>query len=283
MKDSTIFLSAKAEDFLLLAPVIDPKDQIRLLALSLAVWRVRNKVVYSHKQAHAKVLALRVYEAYKSIVKPAQKAYRKSKDKSAARVLFHDLYASLPPCAMSVFTDGSCFPKTKESGAGFITLSDEKVSHYSSHYLGSGTNNTAELQAVVYALRHIIELVQMQVIPTQLPIYIFSDSKYVLDLIKGASVARTNTTLVKKLLAMVVKGRSAALIEFFKVPGHADILQNEIVDYIAKRGAGGITSTDPPAEAILNQIRARVALVTASPRAKRKNALLPPSPPKKPK
>ena len=47
------------------------------------------------------------------------------------------------------------------------------------------------------------------------------------------------------------KGSAFTVIHLIKVPGHATVPGYEVVDYIAKRGARGETSRDPPPESVL--------------------------------
>jgi ribonuclease HI len=201
--------------------------------------------VHCRRTPAVEVLAGRIYRDYRALIKPAFKAVGVEKDKSAARIEFAELLSSLPPSSCHIFTDGSC--KAKESGGGYAVFRGPlpDIAHSSSHYLGKGTNNTAEAEAVCYALRHIINIVTLKMLETVLPVFFFTDSKYVLDLVNGVTTPRTNLVLIRKLKGLVVRAKAMVKISFFKVPGHANIFQNEVVDALAKRGAGGISSTFP--------------------------------------
>jgi ribonuclease HI len=244
MDQATILLAAEASDFLFLGENADPKDLVRLLALSYSVWKNRNTSVHCRRTPAVEVLAGRIYRDYRALIKPAFKAVKKERDRTKDRQEFLSLYESLPTGACDVFTDGSCYPETKESGAGFIVYVEKELRDTSSIYLGPGTNNTAELNAVIYSLRHIIELLRARSIDSSLPAYIFSDSSYVLDLISGKSRPRANLALVRTLRELLPQLKALMEVKFHKVPAHANILQNEIVDLVAKRGAAKVTSTD---------------------------------------
>jgi ribonuclease HI len=156
--------------------------------------------------------------------------------------------------------NGSHYKASQESGAGFIIYESGALCHCSSHHLGAGTNNTAELYAVIYALRHVIELVRKRnPSASLLPAYLFSDSKCVLDLVEGKSKPRVNIRLVRTLMELVAQANTLTKVRYFKVPGHAKILENEIVDFIAKRGANGVTSTQPPPQHVLCKLRAETS------------------------
>jgi len=243
MYPSTILLSANPSDFLFSSSTISAADQLHLLTLSLAIWRVRNEVVNSRQNLNLKGLAVRVYREFKKHVKPAFKALGVEKDKSEQRIAFNRLLLTLPPKSYHIYTDGSSHRETSETGAGFAVVTNRLCSLSSSHYVGKGTNNTAEIWAVIYALRHVIRLITLKLIETIRPVFVFTDSKYVLDLINNISTPRTNLILVQSLSQEVSRARELSLITFHKVPGHAHVYGNEIADALAKRGAKGITST----------------------------------------
>ena len=71
-------------------------------------------------------------------------------------------------------------------------------------------------------------------------------SQYVLDIISEASNPRANLSLVRTLMRLVSTIKQTNSIRFIKVPGHANVLENELVDFLAKRGAKGSTSSEAP-------------------------------------
>ena len=103
-----------------------------------------------------------------------------------------------------------------------------------------------------YALRHVIELIRLNTITSNIHVLLFSDSQYVLDIISEASNPRANLSLVRTLIRLVSTIKQTNSIRFIKVPGHAKVLENELVDFLAKRGAKG--STTCSSEAPPNQL-----------------------------
>ena len=97
-----------------------------------------------------------------------------------------------------------------------------------------------------YALRHVIELIRLNTITSNIHVLLFSDSQYVLDIISEASNPRANLSLVRTLMRLVSTIKQTNSIRFIKVPGHAKVLENELVDFLAKRGAKGSTSSEAP-------------------------------------
>jgi ribonuclease HI len=58
---------------------------------------------------------------------------------------------------IKVYTDGGSRGNPGPSASGFVIISDEKVLHRGSTYLGKGTNNQAEYKAVIIALEWLVK------------------------------------------------------------------------------------------------------------------------------
>jgi len=246
MEEKVVLLQATASDFLLMNAVVEPSNQVKLLAFSLAVWRARNRAVYSHTMPSSNTSAVRIFDEYKSLLAPANRAVKKARDKTQERLDFQSLCETLPLDSIQVFTDGSYFATTEECGAGYLILNKKSFMRFYSVKLDNGTNNTAELSAMNYALRHVIELIRLNTITSNIHVLLFSDSQYVLDIISEASNPRANLSLVRTLMRLVSTIKQTNSIRFIKVPGHANVLENELVDFLAKRGAKGSTSSEAP-------------------------------------
>jgi ribonuclease HI len=93
-------------------------------------------------------------------------------------------------------------------------------------YLGQTTSNVAELEAVVLALSLVKD--------PAFPLTIHSDSTYVIGLLSRGWKAKENVELVRKVRLLL--GRFAD-VRFVKVPGHAGVPANELVDQLAKEAA----------------------------------------------
>jgi ribonuclease HI len=106
-------------------------------------------------------------------------------------------------------------------GIGVVIL-DGRERRELSEYLGVGTNNIAELTAIVRAL---------QECPRDRPIVLHSDSSYALGLLGKGWRAKANQELVEDLRALA---RNFADLRLVKVAGHAGVSENERCDQLAR-------------------------------------------------
>jgi ribonuclease HI len=149
--------------------------------------------------------------------KPAKKATKKKK--SAAPT-------GPPPTAprdgeVLVYADGACSGNPGPAGLGVVRL-DRGGRRELSEYLGDGTNNIAELTAILRAAESIDD--------PEVPLRIYTDSSYAIGVLTKGWKAKANKELVKS-----VKGALARLhdVELFHVRGHAGVELNEDADRLA--------------------------------------------------
>ena len=125
--------------------------------------------------------------------------------------------------AIIIYTDGACHGNPGPMGIGIVLL-DRGERREVSEYLGEGTNNIAELTAILRAL----ELVPVS--ERGRPVLIHSDSAYALGLLSKGWKAKKNVELVEGM---------RRLASFFphlrtiKVAGHAGVSENERCDQLA--------------------------------------------------
>jgi len=135
--------------------------------------------------------------------------------------------SSIPP--IEIWTDGSCSAATPgaqgKTGIGIVVV-DAKTGDTKEHsaYLGSGTNNTAELNAILYALD------LYRATPT-VPLLIWSDSEYAIGQC-GTDRTNTNRKLVTKLRTLIAARHPKPQMKWVKA--HADNPHNETADRLAK-------------------------------------------------
>jgi ribonuclease HI len=130
--------------------------------------------------------------------------------------------ASAPDNAIHVWTDGACTGNPGPAGLGVVVI-DGKDRKELSEYLGEGTNNIAELMAILRGLE--------QVGDKKRPVCVYSDSQYSIGLLTQNWKAKANVELVGKLRALC---STFSDLRFIKVAGHAGIPLNERVDQLAR-------------------------------------------------
>lgn len=124
--------------------------------------------------------------------------------------------------AVHLWTDGACTGNPGPAGAGvFYRFQD--VEREVSEYLGQGTNNIAELTAILLGL----EMVEDRA----LPIDVMTDSSYCVGLLTKGWKAKANQELVAALRAKLAEFTDVRLV---KVKGHAGIPENERADELAR-------------------------------------------------
>jgi ribonuclease HI len=127
----------------------------------------------------------------------------------------------LPADAIIVYTDGACTGNPGPAGLGVVIL-DGKERREVSEYLGNGTNNIAELMAIVRAL---------ELTPRDRTVVIHADSAYALGLLGKGWKAKANQQLVERMRAVA---REHSDLRLVKVAGHAGVSENERADELAR-------------------------------------------------
>lgn len=129
--------------------------------------------------------------------------------------------AAVPANAIHVWTDGGCVPNPGPAGIGVVIVDgDQRVEL--SEYLGQGTNNIAELTAIVRGLEEIPD--------RKRPVVVYSDSQYAIGLLTQNWKPKANVELVGKLRALL---KEFPEVRFVKVAAHTGIALNERVDQLA--------------------------------------------------
>lgn len=135
-----------------------------------------------------------------------------------------------PADAIHVWTDGGAAPNPGPSGAGVVIVDGGETTELS-EFLGPGTNQTAELTAILLGLTKLGQ--------RERPVIVYSDSAYSIGLLSQGWKAKANVELVEKLRAVC---REFADLRFVKVAGHAGIPLNERTDQLVgeaiRRGRG---------------------------------------------
>lgn len=127
----------------------------------------------------------------------------------------------IPDNAIHVWTDGGCVPNPGPCGIGVVVI-DGKDRREISEFLGHGTNNIAELTAIVRGLEAVTD--------RKRPVVIYSDSQYSIGLLTQNWKPKANVELVMELRALL---KQFPDVRFVKVAAHTGIALNERVDQLA--------------------------------------------------
>jgi ribonuclease HI len=141
---------------------------------------------------------------------------------------------------IQIYCDGACSPNPGKSGTGLAVYQQGKVSVlYYGLYQENGTNNTAELNGLLYSFK----LAKSYLDKTE-QVQILSDSKYSIDCItkwakgwqtkgwiRGKGEEIKNVDLIKECFSIYQEIKQKLVISHVK--GHANIEGNELSDRMA--------------------------------------------------
>ncbi|MBX3159365.1 MAG: ribonuclease HI [Deltaproteobacteria bacterium] len=131
--------------------------------------------------------------------------------------------AVAPPAnAIHVWTDGACTGNPGPCGLGVVIVDGEGTRELS-EFLGQGTNNIAELTAILRGLEEVAD--------KKRPVVVYSDSQYSIGVLTKNWKAKANVELITELRALL---RQFADVRFVKVAAHSGIPLNERVDQLAR-------------------------------------------------
>ena len=142
---------------------------------------------------------------------------RKTKVKPKTESLDHTEYKD----AICIYTDGASSGNPGPSGIG-VLLRFGKHEKEMSKYIGMATNNIAELEAIRTGLLAIKD--------TELPVRIFTDSRYAYGVLTLGWKAIKNQDLIKSIKNILLKFKDRKII---KIKGHAGHEGNERADFLA--------------------------------------------------
>ena len=123
--------------------------------------------------------------------------------------------------SICIYTDGASSGNPGPSGIG-VVLRFGKHEKEISKYIGIATNNIAELEAIRTGLLAIKD--------TELPVRIFTDSRYSCGVLTLGWKARKNQNLIKSIKNILLKFKDRKII---KIKGHAGHEENERADFLA--------------------------------------------------
>lgn len=120
------------------------------------------------------------------------------------------------------YTDGACSGNPGPAGLGVVLIQKGARAELS-EYLGTGTNNIAELTAILRALEHLGESTE--------PVVVHTDSKYAIGVLTQGWKAKANQALIASIKDRI---RAFPKLRLVYVPGHAGVPLNERADKLAR-------------------------------------------------
>ena len=123
--------------------------------------------------------------------------------------------------AITIYTDGASAGNPGPSGIG-VVLRFGKHEKEISKYIGIATNNIAELEAIRSGL--------MAVKNSDLPVRVFTDSRYAYGVLTQGWKAKKNQDIIESIKKILSKFKN---LKFIKVKGHVGIEGNERADFLA--------------------------------------------------
>lgn len=151
--------------------------------------------------------------------------------------------------AIVIYTDGACSGNPGPAGVGvLLQRPDEELEL--SEFIGSGTNNIAELTAILRGLQELRDDERERII------HLYTDSGWSLGVLIGGWKAKANLELISEIKEHLVK---LPRIELLKIRGHAGQPGNEEADRLATMAVRRETS--------MKRARKRVRSAEGSPDA----------------
>ena len=138
----------------------------------------------------------------------------------------------LDPQAIHLWTDGACSGNPGPAGSGLVLLDGPRRLEISA-WLGEGTNNIAELTAILLGLRELAR-------PVTRAVVVHTDSQYGIGVLARSWKAKANVELIAEIKREL---RGIPRVVWHWVRGHQGVALNERCDAlarqaIARRGSG---------------------------------------------
>lgn len=146
-----------------------------------------------------------------------------------AKQMAQDLVESFAENAIACFTDGACKGNPGPAGCGVLLQFPDGREIAHSRNLGTGTNNIAELSAIL----DVLTIIEDEGIPDNVQLEICTDSKYVQGVLSLGWKAKSNKELIADIKQRI---KNRGNIRLHWVAGHAGIPQNERADELAVAG-----------------------------------------------
>ncbi len=175
------------------------------------------------------------------VAKDAKETKAAKEERSAARKAEAAAKAlspgAVPKDAWTVYADGACSGNPGPAGLGIVLVApDGKTRLEGYEYLGSATNNVAELTAILRAA---------EIVPVDAPFVLHTDSQYSIGVLTKGWKAKANQELIADVKSALAARRGWRLVY---VPGHAGVPLNERADELAREAVARRSSRLPQLE-----------------------------------
>jgi ribonuclease HI len=172
-----------------------------------------------------------VVEKKEATAKPAKEAAAStSEERKAIAKAAHEAQPAPPTGQVIAYADGACTGNPGPAGLG-VMIVDGKRRIELSEYLGEGTNNIAELTAILRAV---------QEIPADAAMTVYTDSQYAIGVLQKGWKAKANQQLVADVKRALAERKKTKLVY---VPGHSGVSGNERADELAREAVRTRRST----------------------------------------
>ena len=184
-------------------------------------YRVDDNMVYSPWPQNIDDFGGPVTVADKVVSSPAQKKSPKTQKRAAVSP-----QVKITADAIVAYTDGGCIGNPGPAGLGYLIRFPDGRLVKKGEPMGHGTNNIAELTAIL----RVLELVE----DTFAPLVIHTDSSYSIGVLTQNWKAKANRELIAKIKKTMAPFKK---LELRKVKGHSGVPDNELVDDLARISA----------------------------------------------
>lgn len=151
---------------------------------------------------------------------PSKAARSKERKTKAAEAALAP--SAIPAGAWTVYADGACSGNPGPAGLGIVMVAPDGKSHDGFEYLGTATNNIAELTAILRTA---------EIAPAGAVAYVHTDSQYSIGVLSKGWKAKANQELIANVKLALSKRKNWRLVY---VPGHSGVPLNERADELAR-------------------------------------------------
>ncbi|MBK9261845.1 MAG: ribonuclease HI [Polyangiaceae bacterium] len=144
-----------------------------------------------------------------------------SEERKAAAKAAHENAPPPPAGQVIAYADGACTGNPGPAGLGVMIVDGPRRIELS-EYLGEGTNNIAELTAILRAVGEV---------PAETPMTVYTDSQYAIGVLQKGWKAKANQELVASVKRALSERKKTKLVY---VPGHSGVSGNERADELAR-------------------------------------------------